>query len=207
MIGYCLLVLFSIMIHEAGHLIISLLFNVKVYAYSIGFGKVLFHKTFKGIDYRISLIPLGGYCKIEEAIEKPNSIINLPYYKQFIILVSGVAVNFLCACICYLIQFHSIKIGIMVDLIVLKACIFQQIPTVVPLLLKLNVNIWLLQLSMLNLALAITNLCPIAPLDGGLLFLFPLKKRIPKKWYNLIYATGFVLVIWIQILFVMYCWK
>ena len=53
---------FLILFHEFGHLLASKLFGVKVEAFSIGFGPVLFHKTIRGTDYRLSWIPLGGYC-------------------------------------------------------------------------------------------------------------------------------------------------
>ena len=60
---YGLLCLFFLIIfHEFGHFIAAKLFGVKVESFSVGFGPVLLHKTFRGTDYRLSLIPLGGYC-------------------------------------------------------------------------------------------------------------------------------------------------
>ncbi len=53
---------FLILFHEFGHFIFAKLFGVKVESFSIGFGPILFHKTIKGTDYRLSLFPLGGYC-------------------------------------------------------------------------------------------------------------------------------------------------
>jgi len=53
---------FLILFHEFGHFIFAKLFGVKVESFSIGFGPILFHKTIKGTDYRLSLLPLGGYC-------------------------------------------------------------------------------------------------------------------------------------------------
>ncbi len=64
-----------VFIHELGHFIAALVCKVKVEAFSIGMGPVLIHKTFKNIDWRISLFPLGGYCAmkgekdIQEALE------------------------------------------------------------------------------------------------------------------------------------------
>ncbi|MCR4940696.1 MAG: RIP metalloprotease RseP [Treponemataceae bacterium] len=51
-----------ILIHETGHLIAAKIAGVTVEAFSIGMGPVLLHKTIKGTDFRLSLIPLGGYC-------------------------------------------------------------------------------------------------------------------------------------------------
>ena len=59
--GY-LCLFFLIVFHEFGHYFAARIFGVKVEAFSVGFGPVLFHKKFKGTDWRLSLIPLGGYC-------------------------------------------------------------------------------------------------------------------------------------------------
>ena len=48
--------------HELGHFIFAKIFKVKVLSFSVGMGPVLLHKEFHGTDYRLSLIPLGGYC-------------------------------------------------------------------------------------------------------------------------------------------------
>ena len=54
-----------VLIHETGHFVAAKLNGVTVEAFSIGMGPVLFHKTIKGTDFRISLIPLGGYCAMK----------------------------------------------------------------------------------------------------------------------------------------------
>ena len=51
-----------IFIHELGHFFIARFFGVHVESFSIGMGPVLLHKTVKGTDYRLSLVPFGGYC-------------------------------------------------------------------------------------------------------------------------------------------------
>ena len=53
---------FIVIIHEFGHLIAARICGVKVESFSFGMGPILLHKTIKGTDYRLSLIPLGGYC-------------------------------------------------------------------------------------------------------------------------------------------------
>ena len=67
---------FLVFFHELGHFVAARIFGVKVEAFSIGMGPVLLHSTWKETDYRISLIPLGGYCAMkgekdfQEAMEK-----------------------------------------------------------------------------------------------------------------------------------------
>ena len=54
-----------VLIHETGHLIAARICGVTVEAFSVGMGPILLHKTIKGTDYRLSLIPLGGYCAMK----------------------------------------------------------------------------------------------------------------------------------------------
>ncbi|MBR5645815.1 MAG: site-2 protease family protein [Treponema sp.] len=54
--------IFLIIFHELGHFIAAKICGVKVESFSVGFGPILLHKTIRGTDYRLSLIPLGGYC-------------------------------------------------------------------------------------------------------------------------------------------------
>ncbi len=56
---------FLIFFHELGHFLAARFFGVKVEAFSIGMGPVLLHRTINDTDYRISLIPLGGYCSMK----------------------------------------------------------------------------------------------------------------------------------------------
>lgn len=56
---------FLIFFHELGHFIAAKFFGVKVEAFSIGFGPVLFHRKKGDTDYRFSLIPFGGYCSMK----------------------------------------------------------------------------------------------------------------------------------------------
>ena len=57
---------FLIFFHELGHYSAARFFGVKVEAFSVGMGPVLLHHTSRGgTDYRLSLIPLGGYCNMK----------------------------------------------------------------------------------------------------------------------------------------------
>ena len=51
--------------HELGHFIAARISGVKVEAFSVGMGPVILHHSCKGTDYRLSLIPLGGYCAMK----------------------------------------------------------------------------------------------------------------------------------------------
>jgi regulator of sigma E protease len=54
-----------VLVHEFGHFAMAKLFRVHVEVFSIGFGKRLFGFRRGDTDYRLSLLPLGGYVKMQ----------------------------------------------------------------------------------------------------------------------------------------------
>src|SRR5437773_3093237 len=59
-----------IFVHELGHFMAAKWFGVRVLTFSLGFGKRLFGFKKGDTDYRVSLLPLGGYVKM--AGEEPS---------------------------------------------------------------------------------------------------------------------------------------
>ena len=106
---------FLILFHEFGHFIAAKLFGVKVESFSIGFGPILLHRKIKGTDYRLSLIPLGGYCgmkgenEFREAMDKgltevngdPDSLYGVHPLKRAAIGFAGPFFNFVFAVFCF----------------------------------------------------------------------------------------------------------
>ncbi len=96
-----LLVLIGVMIniHELGHFWAARYFDVRVEAFSFGFGKRLFGFRRGETDYRFSLIPLGGYVKMageqlsEEAVSDPRSVLAKPRWQRLIIAFAGPFMN------------------------------------------------------------------------------------------------------------------
>lgn len=79
-IVYGLLVLEAIVfLHELGHYAVGRLLGMDVESFSLGFGPVIFHREAFGTDWRISLVPLGGYCAFRDeafdefAVQKDGS--------------------------------------------------------------------------------------------------------------------------------------
>lgn len=95
-----------IALHEWGHYIVARLCGVKVLTYSIGFGPKLTGWTSKktGIDYRISMLPLGGYVKMldEREGEVAKDELHLAFNRQhplkkIAIVAAGPIMNFIIA--------------------------------------------------------------------------------------------------------------
>ena len=53
-----------VVVHEFGHFAVAKYFGFPVEVFSVGFGKRLFGKKWRGTDYRVSAIPLGGYVRV-----------------------------------------------------------------------------------------------------------------------------------------------
>src|SRR5438132_13977766 len=54
----------AVTLHEFAHFLVAKLLKIRVETFSFGFGKRLFGRKIGTTDYRISLIPLGGYVKL-----------------------------------------------------------------------------------------------------------------------------------------------
>jgi regulator of sigma E protease len=96
-----LLVLLGVMIniHEFGHFWAARYFDVKVEAFSFGFGTRLFGFRRGETDYRFSLIPLGGYVKMageqvtDDNTDDPRSFLAKPRWQRLIIAGAGPFMN------------------------------------------------------------------------------------------------------------------
>ena len=96
-----LLVLIGVMIliHELGHYWAARFFDVKVEAFSFGFGPRLFGFQKGETDFRFSLILFGGYVKMageqpgEEIDNDPRAFLAKPRWQRLIIAFAGPFMN------------------------------------------------------------------------------------------------------------------
>src|SRR5436190_16546787 len=92
-----------IFLHEAGHFFIAKLFRVRVLVFSLGFGKRLFGFRRGDTDYRVSIVPLGGYVRMagdtpeEGRLGDPGEFLSKPKWQRFLILLAGPGMNLLIA--------------------------------------------------------------------------------------------------------------
>ena len=104
-----------IFFHELGHFLVARLFGVGVEKFSLGFGPRILGKTVGMTDYRISLIPLGGYVKMvgeepDSEIEPyliPQSFTHKSVFKRFLIVAAGPLFNLLLAVVIFFLVFQT----------------------------------------------------------------------------------------------------
>jgi regulator of sigma E protease len=103
LLAFVLVLGFLIFAHESGHFMFAKLFRVRVLVFSFGFGKRLFGFRKGDTDYRISLVPLGGYVRMagdnpeENVAGNPDEFLSKPKWQRFLILFAGPAMNVLIA--------------------------------------------------------------------------------------------------------------
>jgi regulator of sigma E protease len=94
---------FLIFIHESGHFLMAKLFRVRVLVFSLGFGKRLFGFRRGDTDYRVSIVPLGGYVRMagdtpeENVAGSPDEFLSKPKWQRFVILAAGPVMNLMVA--------------------------------------------------------------------------------------------------------------
>src|SRR3954454_15453031 len=102
-VGIIIVLGFLVFAHESGHFFVAKLFRVRVLVFSLGFGKRLFGFRKGATDYRVSLVPLGGYVRMagdtpkENQPANPEEFLSKPKWQRFLILVAGPFMNIVIA--------------------------------------------------------------------------------------------------------------
>ena len=102
-----------ILVHELGHFIFARLFDVKVLRFSLGFGPRLFGFTHRETEYRLSLVPLGGYVRLlgEDPgepippIDRPRALAAKPLWQRYTVVVAGPLFNMLLPLVIYFVHY------------------------------------------------------------------------------------------------------
>jgi len=89
-----------VVVHELGHFVTALMFNIKVEEFGIGFPPRAFAVRYKGIDYSLNWLPIGGFVKIvgeNGDSDDPRSFGKAPAWQRIIVLAAGSTMNLLLA--------------------------------------------------------------------------------------------------------------
>ncbi|MES2315423.1 MAG: site-2 protease family protein [Patescibacteria group bacterium] len=103
---FIIILLVLVLVHEFGHFFTAKLFGMRVDEFGFGFPPRLFGFKKGETEYTFNLFPIGGFVKIfgespdDESMSGPDSaraLIGKAKWKQAIVLVAGVVMNFLLA--------------------------------------------------------------------------------------------------------------
>ncbi len=97
---FILILSLLILVHECGHFFAARLNGVRVEQFSLGFGPAVFKRKRGDTEYKINLIPLGGYVKMagDSRLEyrgQPDEYFSQPIAKRFAIIFCGPLLNYL----------------------------------------------------------------------------------------------------------------
>ena len=94
-----------VFVHESGHYLVGRLCGIAVETFSIGFGPKIFGFRSRGTEFRLALIPLGGYVKFAQSHpseEVPAGLAGVGFlsaslWKRSLTILAGPVANFLLA--------------------------------------------------------------------------------------------------------------
>lgn len=214
---------FIVLIHEGGHFLAARWMKVPVRVFSIGFGPALWKINTKDVEYRFSAVPLGGYVMLD--LDDEDEYLNLPLLKRAVFTLGGPLANIILAIPLYAViachagglSFHNLMVAPVSMIIAMFGAIgaalaglFDQ-PEAVSGIVGMVVEggrfigldfIKAVSLTAaLSLNLAVFNLLPLPPLDGGKLVLDSLHRifgRISKAYVPAM-VCGWVMILGLMV--------
>lgn len=106
LVGFLLTIGILVAFHEYGHFWAARRMGVRVLTYSLGFGRAIFttHRGPEQIEYRVGVLPLGGYVRMlderEGAVEpaqQHRAFNRQPVWRRAVIVAAGPAANIVLA--------------------------------------------------------------------------------------------------------------
>jgi membrane-associated protease RseP (regulator of RpoE activity) len=78
----------ALLLHEIGHWLAARLCSVPVTEIGLGWGPIVYTFKFLNVDYRIRMLPLGAYVKMDMVLLQQR-----PLLQQLFVLGAGIVVN------------------------------------------------------------------------------------------------------------------
>ena len=106
-------------IHEFGHLLTAKFFGMRVEKYFIGFPPKIFSLNYKGTEYGLGSIPLGGFVKISGIIDEsmdtkhmdkdpePWEFRSKPPWQRLVVMLGGIIFNVITGLIIFTVMTYS----------------------------------------------------------------------------------------------------
>lgn len=199
---------FIVLAHEAGHLIAAKMAGIPIRTFSVGFGPKLCAVTMGGTEYRLSLIPLGGYVMPD--IEDERVFFEFSPLRRIILSAGGPAASLILPLFCFALS-DTLRFGpglesLIVQPLAQTVTAFTKIVSVIPLLFShhgqlsgvagivsqggrfigTNIHNLLSFTALMSINLAVLNLLPIPVLDGGKVIMYAME-RLSRKVVKLHY--------------------
>ncbi len=108
-----------IIIHEFGHLLLAKLSGIVVETFSVGFGPIFLRKKIGTTEYRLSIIPLGGYIKMAgDELDATTGFNTASLGKKAAVILAGPVSNFILGIILTTILFAGFGVSTLEPIII-----------------------------------------------------------------------------------------
>jgi regulator of sigma E protease len=218
-----LLIGFVIFFHELGHFLAARLAGIPIQVFSIGFGPKVWAMKRGATEYRISLIPLGGYV-LPEVLDE-TEFFNYPVTKRMIMSAGGPLASIILPIVCFVMinlivspfSFNNIliqpvyqTISVLYQMILAIPSAFshtENLSGVIGIVatggdfIGIN-NLKALQFTaLMSLNLAVLNLLSVPALDGGKILLYLLELVYPKslRFHYPLALAGWVMILGLMV--------
>jgi regulator of sigma E protease len=214
-----ILINFLVLVHEFGHLIAAKLSKIPIERFSVGFGPKLWSFKMGGTEYRLSALPIAGYVLPES--EDFDDFFQIPSSRQIIFALGGPVANIILSIICLAVlnimttgfSFYAISILPFVQLTNITSQFLSALPALFTSPGRLSGVVGIVAVGgrfiaaglssilqfavILNINIALLNMLPLPPLDGGKI-LFCLLEKVHRSLARLrlpVMVTGWVLIL------------
>lgn len=208
-----------ILVHELGHLIAAKLSGIPIERFSVGFGPKLWSFKKGRTEYRISLFPVAGYVLPE--MKDFDDFYRISSSRRIVFALGGPFANLILSIICLAVlniittgfSFYAVFISPFVQVVNITSQFLYALPSLFTSPQNLSGVVGLVAIGgqfvaagfskilqfavILNINLALLNLLPIPPLDGGKI-LFCLLEKIHRSLARLrlpVMVAGWVLLL------------
>jgi len=218
-----LLIGLAILIHEFGHLLAAWWTKIPVARFSVGLGPKLWGFRRGETDYWISAIPLGGY--VLPAVEDHDEFVKYPIGSRLIFALGGPVANIALAFVCLGI-YNSVQNGLSFDSVLIQP--LTQISLMIAGMVQAIGGLFtgggqvsgvvgivavggqivsdgflgmLRFLTALSISLAVFNMLPIPPLDGGKIVMY-LAEKLDRRFlwlHERLAIVGILLILGLMI--------
>jgi membrane-associated protease RseP (regulator of RpoE activity) len=99
----------ALIVHELGHFVAARLCRISISEVGLGWGPTLLRTRGRGMDYRLRLIPIGAYVKMDMVTLQRRTLV-----QQLFVLLAGIIVNLILGTLAFGTFFGTINLALAV---------------------------------------------------------------------------------------------
>ena len=97
----------ALVAHELGHLIAARICRISITEAGLGWGPVMLSSRVRGMNYKLRLLPLGAYIRMDMAALQRRTLV-----QQLFVLLAGIMVNLLLGTLAFGTFFGTINLAL-----------------------------------------------------------------------------------------------